>query len=277
MQEKIMLYLVATPIGNLGDISPRALEILENCDIIACEDTRQTGKLLHHFEIKKKMMSYHEHNKISRGEELIAIAKEGKIISLVSDAGCPGISDPGEELVKRFYEEGLTVSVIPGPSAVISALMISGLPTVQFSFFGFLPTDNKKRKSELEKLAIEEKTIILYEAPHRLLKTLNYLAEYIEEEREISIVREITKIYEEVIRGTLKNMIDNYESKTPKGEFVIIIKGGISTAPTINNEIPVDIRYKQLLEQNYSRKDAMRMIAKEKNMSRRDVYSIINK
>ncbi len=277
MQEKIMLYLVATPIGNLGDISSRALEILENCDVVACEDTRQTGKLLHHFEIKKKMISYHEHNKVSRGTELIALAKEGKVIALVSDAGCPGISDPGEELVKEFYEQGLTVSVIPGPSAVISALMISGLPTDQFAFYGFLPTDNKNRKNELKKLAIEEKTIVLYEAPHRLLKTLNYLAKYIEEDREISIVREITKIYEEVIRGTLKNMIDNYESKTPKGEFVIIIKGGISTVSDINNDIPVDIRYQQLLDQNYSRKDAMRIIAKEKSMSRRDVYSIINK
>ncbi|MCK5812103.1 MAG: 16S rRNA (cytidine(1402)-2'-O)-methyltransferase [Clostridiales bacterium] len=277
MSDKIMLYLIATPIGNLGDISSRALEILESCDIVACEDTRQTGKLLHHFKIKKKMISYHEHNKISRGEELINFAKEGKIIALVSDAGCPGISDPGEELVKGFYEALLTVSVIPGPSAAISALMISGLPTSQFAFYGFLPIDNKKRKSELEKLANEEKTIILYEAPHRLLKTLNYLAEYIEEEREISIVREITKIYEEVIRGTLKSMIDNYESKTPKGEFVIIIKGGISNVVNVNSNIPVDIRYQQLLEQNYSRKDAMRIITKEKNMSRRDVYSIINK
>jgi len=272
-----MLYLVATPIGNLKDISYRAIEVLEQCDIIACEDTRHTIKLLNHYNIKKELISYHEHNIKERGQELLVMAKEGKTIVLVSDAGCPAISDPGEDLVKLFHQHSLKVSVIPGPSASISALMISGLSTKAFVFIGFLPRESKKIKVELEQLKRELKTMIFYEAPHRLIKTLTTFKQFFGGKREIALVREITKIYEEVQKGSIDDMLDIYKEKKPRGEFVLILSGGIVEENTIKNNISIAKRYNQLLLEDYDKKDAMREIAKERNISRREVYAKLNK
>jgi len=271
-----MLYLVATPIGNLKDISFRAIEVLKGCDIIACEDTRRTIKLLNHYEIKKKLISYHLHNRYERAKELLEMAKEGKTIVLVSDAGCPGISDPGEHLVQVFHENNLKVSVIPGASAFVSALMVSGLSTKSFIFIGFLSQENKEKKEQLEILRAEKRTMIFYEAPHRLLKTLTLFESYFEAEREIAVVKELTKIYEKVIKGTIAQVKEIYKDKTPKGEFVIVVSGGTGIVKEIKTNESIEQQYERLLKENYNRKDAMRIIAKEKNISRREVYKNIN-
>ncbi|MBN2851294.1 MAG: 16S rRNA (cytidine(1402)-2'-O)-methyltransferase [Clostridia bacterium] len=272
-----MLYLVATPIGNLKDITFRAIETLKECDIIACEDTRHTIKLLNHYQIKKQLISYHEHNKMERGAELVELAKQGKNIALVTDAGCPAISDPGEDLVRLFYENELEVSVIPGPSAFISALMISGMPTTHFVFMGFLSQITKKRKAELDTLRDEKRTMIFYEAPHKLMKTLVTFEKLFGCDREIALVKEITKIYENVRRGTIEEILDDYKEKTPKGEFVVIVKGNEKENAAINIENTIEERYQQLLSENYDRKEAMRIIAMERNLSRKDIYSKLNK
>ena len=220
------IYLVATPIGNLSDISIRAVDTLKNVDIIACEDTRKTIKHLNHFEIKAPLTSYHEYNKIDKAYELCEKVKTGKNIAFVSDAGMPAISDPGYELVDIAYKEGLNVTVIPGASAVVSALAISGISSRRFSFEGFLPSDKNEKKEILTELSQESRTIILYEAPHRLLKTLKELFECLGD-RKISIVRELTKLHEEVIRGNLGKIIADYESCdiAVKGEYVLVIEG----------------------------------------------------
>ena len=219
-----MLYVVATPIGNLGDISQRALEILENCDVVAAEDTRHTQKLLSHFNIKKPLISYYEHNKIARGPLLLEKLRNGENIALVSDAGTPGISDPGADLIKAATDEGLEVTMIPGPVAGIMALVLSGLPTDKFVFEGFIGTDNKKRHEFAEMIATEMRTVIIYEAPHRLLKTLEFLEEIIQDRR-IVVCRELTKTHEEVLRGTAKEHITHFTENEPRGEFVLVIEG----------------------------------------------------
>lgn len=219
-----MLYVVATPIGNLGDISQRALEILENCDVVAAEDTRHTQKLLSHFNIKKPLISYYEHNKIARGPLLLEKLRNGENIALVSDAGTPGISDPGADLIKAATDEGLEVTMIPGPVAGIMALVLSGLPTDKFVFEGFIGTDNKKRHEFAEMIATEMRTVIIYEAPHRLLKTLEFLEEIIQDRR-IAVCRELTKTHEEVLRGTAKEHIAHFTENEPRGEFVLVIEG----------------------------------------------------
>ncbi len=219
-----MLYVVATPIGNLGDISQRALDILENCDVVAAEDTRHTQKLLSHFNIKKPLISYYEHNKVSRGPLLLEKLRSGENIALVSDAGTPGISDPGADLIKAATDEGLEVTMIPGPVAGIMALVLSGLPTDKFVFEGFIGTDNKKRNEFAEMIAAEMRTVIIYEAPHRLLKTLEFLEEFIQDRR-VAICRELTKTHEEVLRGTIKEHIAHFTENEPRGEFVLVIEG----------------------------------------------------
>lgn len=219
-----MLYVVATPIGNLGDISQRALEILENCDIVAAEDTRHTQKLLSHFNIKKPLISYYEHNKVAREPLLIEKLTNGENIALVSDAGTPGISDPGADLIKAAADAGIEVSMIPGPVAGIMALVLSGLPTDKFVFEGFIGTDNKKRQEFADMIVAETRTVIIYEAPHRLLKTLEFLEKNVCN-RKIAVCRELTKTHEEVLRGTAAEHIIHFTENEPRGEFVLVIEG----------------------------------------------------
>lgn len=271
-----MLYLVATPIGNLKDISQRALEVLENCDIIACEDTRRTIKLLNAYNIKKRLISYHKHNEKESGEGLLNMAAEGLDICLVSDAGCPGISDPGEYLVKLFYDNGMDVSVIPGPNAALSALILSGLNTEKFVFEGFLPSTAKKRIEQLKTLTDEKRTMIFYEAPHRLNKCFVDMAKVFGNERKAAAVKEITKIYERVYRGTFEQLINEFSESDPKGEFVIVVEG--VSAPILKiPEKSIEEVHAELIALGTDRKEALRIIAKQYNISRRDVYSKINK
>ncbi len=271
-----MLYLVATPIGNLKDISRRALDVLETCDVIACEDTRRTIKLLNAYNIKKKLISYHRHNEREAGEHLLQIAREGNDICLVSDAGCPGISDPGEYLVKLFYENQMEVSVIPGANAALSALVLSGLNTEKFVFEGFLPSTKKRRIDRLKEMNCEERTMIFYEAPHRIFKCLTDMAKVFGDERKAAAVKEITKVYERVFRGTLNELTDEFEGKEPKGEFVVVVEGGEGPVQEIP-EKSIEDTYADLIAGGTDRKEALRIIAKQNNMSRRDVYSKINK
>lgn len=219
------LYLVPTPIGNLGDISPRARETLEQADFIAAEDTRVTLKLLNHLGIKKSLVSYYEHNKAQRGDALLQRILSGENCALVSDAGSPAISDPGEDLVRACAEAGIVVTAIPGPCAVITGLSISGLPTGRFCFEGFLSTTKKVRREHLESLRQESRTMIFYEAPHKLVNTLEDLAEFFGPDRKISLCRELTKLHEEVVRTTLGEALDRYRETPPKGEFVLVVAG----------------------------------------------------
>ncbi|MBQ6270708.1 MAG: 16S rRNA (cytidine(1402)-2'-O)-methyltransferase [Clostridiales bacterium] len=220
-----MLYLVGTPIGNMQDLSPRAVEVLSSVDLVACEDTRRTGLLLSHFGISAKLLSYHEHNKASAGSKIISRLKEGQNVALVSDAGMPSISDPGENLVKLCIEEEIDITTVPGPVAGISALVLSGMDTRHYYFEGFLPVETKERKERLSVVSESAVTTILYEAPHRLLKTLNDLSGAGLSERRISACRELTKKYEEVVRGTVSEVISHFTEVPPKGEFVLVLEG----------------------------------------------------
>ena len=275
------LYIVATPIGNLGDMSARAIEVLKEVDIIAAEDTRNTIKLLNHFEVKTPMTSYDEFNKIDKAYELVEKIKEGKNIALVSDAGMPAISDPGEDLVRIAYEKDIEITVIPGASAVVSALAISGLPTRRFCFEAFLPLDKKERKFILEELKNETRTIILYEAPHKLLKTLKDLEEVLGEDRKISLVREISKRHEEVIRTTLGlagSLYNDSEENRVRGEFVLVIEGKSIRQvqdEAIKNweELSIKEHIKIYEDKGVDRKEAMKLVAKDRGISKRDVYA----
>ena len=269
-----MLYLVPTPIGNLGDISQRCRETLENADFIAAEDTRVSLKLLNHLGIKKCLVSYFEHNKAFKGEQIVQRILAGETCALVSDAGSPAISDPGEDLVKQCAAAGITVCAIPGPCAVITALSISGQATGRFCFEGFLSTSKKSRREHLESLKAEQRTMIFYEAPHKLLSTLEDMAEVFGSERSISLCRELTKLHEEVVRTTLGGAIEKYTVAPPKGEFVLVISGA---EPVIEEEAtPGDAaaRLKQLLDSGMSRKDAIKQTAKELDMPKNAVYEI---
>ena len=272
------IYLVATPIGNLSDISIRAVDTLKNVDIIACEDTRNTIKLLNHFEIKAPLTSYHEYNKIDKAYELCEKVKTGKNIAFVSDAGMPAISVPGYELVDIAYKQGLNVTVIPGASAVVSALAISGISSRRFSFEGFLPSDKNEKKEILTELSQESRTIILYEAPHRLLKTLKELFECLGD-REISIVRELTKLHEEVIRGNLGKIIADYESCdiAVRGEYVLVIEGKSllekrSERQKSFEEISIKEHFDKYISEGLDKKDAMKAVAKDRGIQKREVY-----
>ena len=272
------IYLVATPIGNLSDISMRAIETLKNADIIACEDTRNTIRLLNHFEIKGHLTSYHEYNKIDKAYELCEKVKEGKNIAFVSDAGMPAISDPGYELVEIAYKEGLEVTVVPGASAVVSALAISGISSRRFAFEGFLPADKNEKKEILTELSQESRTLILYEAPHRLLKTLKELFEYMGD-RNIAIVREITKLHEEVLRGKLADIIADYESEkiAIRGEYVLVIEGKSLLEKREERqksfeEISIREHYEKYISEGMDKKEAMKAVAKDRGIQKRDVY-----
>lgn len=267
------LILVATPIGNLGDISFRAVEVLKNSDFIAAEDTRVTLKLLNHFEIKKPLVSYFEHNKRQKGEYIIDRILAGETCVLVSDAGLPAISDPGEDLIALCHAKNIDVTVIPGPCACVSALSVSGLPSGRFTFEGFLSVNKKSRNAHLAAIKLEPRTMIFYEAPHKLLQTLKDLYEALGN-RKISVIRELTKIHEEVFVTTLKSAIDKYESEPIKGEFVLVIEGHkpeqpdsskVSLAETVKMATP-------LLESGLSISEAARQLAKDTGLRKGDIY-----
>lgn len=268
------LYLVATPIGNLGDLSQRARETLEQADVIAAEDTRVTRKLLNHYGIKKPLVSYHEHNQQQSGGALLQRLLAGESCALVSDAGTPVISDPGAQLVADCAGAGIEVVSIPGPCAAISGLILSGLPAGRFAFEGFLPAEKKERRQRLESLAAEERTMIFYEAPHRLLATLAELREAFGD-RPAALCRELTKLHEQVVRTTLNQAVQLYQETAPRGEFVLVVGGA---APK-RREIPTLEEAEELarayIAQGLSRKDAARKTAEETGVPRRELYQRI--
>lgn len=273
------LYLCATPIGNLEDITLRVLRVLKEVDLIAAEDTRNSIKLLNHYEIKTPMTSYHEFNKIEKAYQLVEKLQEGMNIALITDAGTPGISDPGEELVKIAYEAGIEVTSLPGPAACITALTLSGLSTRRFAFEAFLPKDKKERKRILEELQKETRTIILYEAPHHLIKTLEELREALGNRR-ITLCRELTKKYEEGQRTTIDEVLEYYKDKEPRGEYVLVMEG--KTKEEVEEERkkewePLSLEeHMQLYEQKgISHKEAMKLVAKDRGVSKRDIYQAL--
>lgn len=269
-----MLYLVPTPIGNLGDISQRCRETLEAADFIAAEDTRVTLKLLNHLGIKKSLVSYYEHNKAAQGSRIVERILGGETCALVSDAGSPAISDPGEDLVKQCAAAGIPVCAIPGPCAAITALSISGQATGRFCFEGFLSTAKKSRREHLESLKSEQRTMIFYEAPHKLLTTLSDMAEVFGGDRPLSLCRELTKLHEEVVRTTLSEALERYTENPPKGEFVLIVAGAKPEEKEIPSETDAAARLAELIAQGLSRKDAVKQTAKELGLSKNVVYEI---
>lgn len=273
------LFLCATPIGNLGDMTPRVIETLENVDVIAAEDTRNSIKLLNHFNIKTPMTSYHEYNKVEKAENLIAQMQAGKNIALITDAGTPAISDPGEVLVQRCQEVGIVVTSLPGPAACITALTLSGLSTRRFCFEGFLPADKKERKAVLEDLKIESRTMILYEAPHHLKGTLKELYDALGNRR-ITLCRELTKKFETIFPTTLKEALEYYESNDPRGEYVLVLEGKshqqkAEEKQALALEIPIEEHMKMYEDKGIDRKEAMKLVAKERGISKRDVYNYL--
>ncbi len=267
-----MLYLVPTPIGNLGDISARCKETLEQADFIAAEDTRVSLKLLNHLGIKKSLVSYYEHNKAQKGNIILDRILAGETCALVSDAGSPAISDPGEDLVKQCAQAGITVCAIPGPCAVITALSISGQSTGRFCFEVFLSTSKKSRREHLQAHANEQRTMVFYEAPHKLLSTLESMAEVFGSERSISLCRELTKLHEEVIRTTLGGAIEIYNEKAPKGEFVLVVAGAEPVQKAVATADDAAQRVKTLMAEGISRKDAIKQTAQELNLPKNIVY-----
>ena len=267
-----MLYLVPTPIGNLGDISIRCRQTLEQADFIAAEDTRVTMKLLNHLGIKKSLVSYYEHNKAMKGDMIVERILSGETCALVSDAGSPAISDPGEELVKQCAQAGITVCAIPGPCAVITALSISGQATGRFCFEGFLSTAKKSRREHLESLIGEKRTMIFYEAPHKLMATLEDMAETFGRDRPISLCRELTKLHEEVIRTTLGGAITLYSQQPPRGEYVLVLAGAPEEEKVALTTDDAASYVAKLMEGGMSRKDAIKQTAKDLNLPKNVVY-----
>ncbi len=271
------LYLCATPIGNLEDITLRVLRTLEEVDLIAAEDTRNSIKLLNHFEIKTPMTSYHEYNKIEKAYQLVDKMKSGLNVALITDAGTPGISDPGEDLVRICYESGIEVTSLPGAAACITALTLSGLPTRRFAFEAFLPREKKERQTILASLEKETRTIILYEAPHHLKKTLEELYAVLGD-RSLTLCRELTKRYETAFQTTLSGAISYYQENEPKGEFVLVIQGK-SQEELLQEEqatwetLSLEEHMAHYEEQGISRKEAMKLVAKDRGISKREVYA----
>mgnify|MGYP003305955416 CR=1 FL=1 len=266
-----ILYVVGTPIGNLGDFSPRAVQVLSECDFIAAEDTRVTIKLLNHFGIKKPMVSYYEHNRAQRGGVIIERLLNGESCALVSDAGMPIISDPGEDLTRLCHENGIQVLAVPGPCAFVTALAISGMPSGRFTFEGFLTVSKQNRKRHLEELINEKRTMIFYEAPHKLAATLSDMAKFWGN-RNIALVKEITKIHENVERTTLFNAAEKYKDGSAKGEYVLIVEGKPEEE---EQEITIDIAVKmaeELVENGLSKNEAAKEIAKETGLKKSDIY-----
>lgn len=273
------LYLCATPIGNLEDMTFRAVRILKEADLIAAEDTRNSIKLLNHFEIKTPMTSYHEYNKIEKGRKLVERLLEGENIALITDAGTPGISDPGEDLVRMCREEGVPVTAVPGAAACITALTISGLPTRRFAFEAFLPPDKKERQAVLEELKEETRTIVLYEAPHRLVKTLKLLSEALGD-RGVRICRELTKKHETVFASTISGAVSYYEEQEPKGECVIVIEGRSrkeieAEAIASWEAMSIEEHMQYYEEKGTDRRQAMKCVARDRGISKREVYQTL--
>lgn len=273
------LFLCATPIGNLEDMSYRAIRILKEVDLIAAEDTRHSIKLLNHFDIKTPMTSYHEYNKVDKAKVLVDKMLEGAFVALITDAGTPGISDPGEELVRQAADAGIEISPVPGPAACICALIMSGMPTRRFCFEAFLPSDKKERRMILEELKCETRTIVLHEAPHHLIKTLNDLFDVLGDRR-ISVCKEITKKYENVHRFTIKDAISYYEDNPPRGEYVLVIEG--ADVKEIEkekqkqwDEITIEAHLSIYLDKGMDKKEAMKAVAKDRGISKRDVYQAL--
>ena len=270
------LYLCATPIGNLEDMTFRVIRTLKEVDLIAAEDTRNSIKLLNHFEIKTPMTSYHEYNKIEKGKKLVEKLQSGTNIALITDAGTPGISDPGEELVKMCYEAGIEVTSLPGPAACITALTLSGLPTRRFAFEAFLPSDKKERQAVLKELVDETRTIIMYEAPHRLVKTLQELLEHLGNRR-ITICRELTKKHETAFVTTLEDAVHYYEENEPKGECVLVLEGRSREELRQEEvakweEMTIEEHMDYYMNQGIPKKEAMKIVAKDRGVSKRDIY-----
>ncbi|MDX2273156.1 MAG: 16S rRNA (cytidine(1402)-2'-O)-methyltransferase [Cyanobacteriota bacterium] len=268
-----VLYLVATPIGNREDITLRAIRILKTVDWIAAEDTRHSGLLLKHLEIRTPLISYHRHNQAQRIPELLQRLQAGQSVALISDAGMPAISDPGEEMVQACLTSGISVVPIPGATAAITALAASGLPTERFAFEGFLPTQTAARRERLSRLAQEERTLIVYEAPHRLPRTLQDLAISLGEDRQVSVGRELTKHYEEFWRGSLGSALAHYQSQPIRGEFTLVIAGGKTTTATASiDDLKQELQH--LLEEGVSLSQASRQVAKHRHQSRHQVYQL---
>jgi 16S rRNA (cytidine1402-2'-O)-methyltransferase len=268
-----ILYLVGTPIGNLGDMTARAIEVLKMVDLIAAEDTRHTGKLLAYFQIKTPQISYHEHNQQQRIPTLIGMLESGKSIAVVTDAGMPGISDPGSELVGACIQAGITIVPIPGATALITAITGSGLPTDRFVFEGFLPVKGVERRDRLASLSQEQRTIICYESPHRLPKTLADLALTFGEDRSITIARELTKLHEEFWRGNIQAAITYYQTRQPQGEYVLVIAGS-KIVPTVMSDAAIISELRELILAGMSRSDASRDLAGRTQISRRHIYQL---
>ena len=276
-----ILYLCATPIGNLEDITFRVLRTLKEVDLIAAEDTRNSIKLLNHFEISTPMTSYHEFNKIEKAYQLVAKLKEGKNIALITDAGTPGISDPGEDIVRICYEEGIEVTSLPGAAACITALTMSGRPTRRFAFEAFLPKDKKERAAVLEELKNETRTIILYEAPHHLLKTVRELLDALGD-RELTVCRELTKKHEEKIQTTFSALLSYYEEKEPRGEYVLVICGKnrediVKEQQESWEQMSIEEHMAHYESQGINHKEAMKLVAKDRGVSKRDIYQYLVK
>ena len=272
-----ILYLCATPTGNLDDITKRVIDTLCEVDIIACEDTRNSIKLLNHFGIKTPMTSYHEYNKYDKAARLIDQMRNGSDIALITDAGTPGISDPGEVIVRMCHEAGIRVTSLPGPCACITALTLSGLPSRRFSFEAFLPSEKKERKEILDELRKDTRTIIIYEAPHHLLKTLNDLGEALGD-RKIVLCRELTKKFEEIMETSIYKAVDHYGKNEPKGEYVLVIEG--RDRSDMKNEkiaswekVSLEDHMKYYEENGVDRKEAMKLVAKDRGLSKRDIYN----
>ena len=276
------LYLCATPIGNLEDITYRVLRTLKEVDLIAAEDTRNSIRLLNHFEIKTPMTSYHEYNKIDKAYQLVAKMREGKNIALITDAGTPGISDPGEDIVRICYEEGIPVTSLPGAAACITALTMSGLPTRRFAFEAFLPKDKKEHQAVLEELKTETRTIIIYEAPHHLVRTLQELSDTLGGDRRLTICRELTKRHEEKLQMTLADSLSYYEVNEPRGEYVLIIAGHSREEMKKEEQagweaLSLEEHMAHYESQGIDRKEAMKRVAKDRGVSKRDIYQALLK
>ena len=271
------LYLCATPIGNLEDITLRVIRTLKEADLIAAEDTRNSIKLLNHFDIHTPMTSYHEYNKIQKGRELVEKMLQGQNVALITDAGSPGISDPGEELAAMAWEAGVEVSALPGPAACVAALTMSGLPARRFAFEAFLPSDKKERREVLKELAEETRTVVLYEAPHRLCRTLEELRDILGGRRRIAVCRELTKRHETVFRASLDEACEHYQREAPRGECVLVLEGKSRSeaqqeAQRNWKQIPIEEHMKLYLEQGLDSKEAMKKVAKDRGCTKREIY-----
>lgn len=274
------LYLCATPIGNLEDMTFRCIRVLKEADVIAAEDTRNSIKLLNHFGIKTPMTSYHEFNKVEKARVLVEKLLKGETVALITDAGTPGISDPGEELVRQCIEAGIKVTPVPGAAACINALIMSGMPTRRFCFEAFLPSDKKEKADVLEQLKAEQRTIIIYEAPHRLLRTLTELESALGGMRKIAVCKELTKRHETVYRDTISGALGYYTANEPKGEYVLVIEGRspkelLEEKRAAWDDMSIEEHFNMYVSRGMDKKDAMKLVAKDRGVSKRDIYNAL--